>query len=137
MRPAAVLPWRPAAGLALVFLFLALGHVVRDRWLLDTDGQWREALETLPWETELADSLQAEPPPRLSVPLSINTAPAESLILLPRVGPVLAGRIVSARREGSIFHNAAELTSVKGIGPRLAARLDTLLSYRIPHKADS
>jgi len=48
MRPAAVLPWRPAAGLALVFLFLALGHVVRDRWLLDTDGQWREALETLP-----------------------------------------------------------------------------------------
>lgn len=120
-----------------MFFFLALGHVVRDRWLLDTDGQWREALETLPWETEDGDSPQADSPARLSVPLAINTAPAESLILLPRVGPVLAERIVSARREGSIFHQASDLTVVKGIGPRLAARLDSLLTYRIHHNADS
>jgi hypothetical protein len=54
--------------------------------------------------------------------LDPNTAPADSLELLPGIGPVLADRIV-ARREVKLFENEIDLVDVRGIGPRLYERL--------------
>jgi competence protein ComEA len=48
---------------------------------------------------------------------------------LPRVGPVLAARIVAYRREHGSFRAAADLQGVPGIGPRTAARLAPLLRF--------
>jgi len=54
--------------------------------------------------------------------LDPNTAPADSLELLPGIGPVLADRIVKHRQQG-YFEKEVDITDVKGIGPKLYERL--------------
>lgn len=49
----------------------------------------------------------------------LNTAGVEELGMLPRVGPVLAQRIVDWRRQHGRFKTVEELDAVDGIGPRL------------------
>ena len=102
---------------------------MRHHLLLGPEGQWREYL----WLDHLvappAVAAQTPEKPRLTGPLPINSCSVDSLTLLPGVGAVLAGRIDTARRDGMVFRNAADLRQVKGIGPRLSARLDTLVIY--------
>ncbi len=50
-----------------------------------------------------------------------NTAPAEELQRLPRVGPALAARIVARREERGPYRTLADLDSVSGVGPALLA----------------
>jgi hypothetical protein len=52
----------------------------------------------------------------------LSTAPAESLDLLPGVGPVLASRIIDARIARGAFTSWNDVLAVKGIGPRTVAR---------------
>jgi hypothetical protein len=54
--------------------------------------------------------------------LFLSTAPPESLDLLPGVGPVLASRIVEARRARGAFATWDDVLAVRGIGPRTLAR---------------
>jgi competence protein ComEA len=56
--------------------------------------------------------------------INLNTATAEELGNLPRVGPVLAQRIVDWRKEHGQFKTAEELDAVDGVGPKM---LETLL----------
>ena len=48
--------------------------------------------------------------------VNINTATAEQLQMLPRVGPALAGRIVEFREANGAFRSIDEIIAVKGIG---------------------
>lgn len=48
--------------------------------------------------------------------VNINTASAEQLESLPRIGPAIAKRIVAYREENGPFKRPAELMNVKGIG---------------------
>jgi competence protein ComEA len=48
--------------------------------------------------------------------VNINTASAEELQLLPRVGPSLAGRIIEFRQTNGPFRTVDEILAVKGIG---------------------
>jgi competence protein ComEA len=48
-----------------------------------------------------------------------NTAPAEELARLPRVGPALAQRIVEDRERNGPFRRAVDLARVPGVGARL------------------
>ena len=48
--------------------------------------------------------------------VNINTADAEQLQFLPRVGPALAGRIIEFREANGPFQNVDEILAVKGIG---------------------
>ncbi len=126
--------------MSLAFLLVLGGHAVRDYLLTDRDGRWRAELERLPWSQadSLAEGRTGSPSkPVLVLPLSINTAPRDSLVLLPGVGPVLARRILAARQRGEVFRRADDLMIVKGIGPRLASRLDTLLVFAAPAGAAS
>ncbi len=50
--------------------------------------------------------------------VNINTATAEQLTLLPRVGTVVAERIVEFRDKNGRFKKAEELLLVSGIGDR-------------------
>ena len=61
-----------------------------------------------------------KPPP---VRTNLNTASAEQLQRLPRIGPALAGRILEYRRQHGRFSSAAELTEVRGIGDKTMERL--------------
>lgn len=63
------------------------------------------------------------------VPLDPNRAPSDSLQLLPGVGPVMAGRIVAAREQGTVFRQPEDLLAIKGIGPATLARLAPFLRF--------
>ncbi|MBT2554911.1 helix-hairpin-helix domain-containing protein [Arthrobacter sp. ISL-5] len=56
--------------------------------------------------------------------VNLNTAGAEELAELPKVGPVLAQRIVDWRTEHGPFKTAEEVDAVDGVGPKM---LETLL----------
>lgn len=62
-------------------------------------------------------------PLRAGTLLDLNRATAADLEALPGVGPVLAGRIVAHRERHGAFRHPDELLAVRGIGPRLLARL--------------
>jgi competence protein ComEA len=56
--------------------------------------------------------------------VNINTADAEQLQLLPRVGPALANRIVEFREANGPFQNVDEILAVKGIGESSFEKLE-------------
>ena len=58
--------------------------------------------------------------------ININTADADELSVLPGIGPVLADRIITYRKENGPFLAKEELSNVRGIGSTV---LDALLDY--------
>jgi len=86
---------------------------------------------------ELVDSLvkhggiSTNPPPELrelvdsrtEFQLNINTADQAALETLPRVGPVLAKRIIAHREKNGYFKSFDDLQNVKGIGPATVLKL--------------
>ncbi len=60
------------------------------------------------------------------VQVPINTAGAEELASLPRIGPKLAGRIIEHRERHGKFRTAEDLLQVKGIGRKM---LETIKPY--------
>ncbi len=58
--------------------------------------------------------------------LDPNTAPADSLELLPGVGKVIADRIIAYRLEKP-FEQAIDITEVKGIGPKVYEKIKPYL----------
>ena len=61
--------------------------------------------------------------------LDPNTAPADSLELLPGIGRVLADRIVLYRQHHR-FEKEVDITEVNGIGPKLFERLRPYLKVQ-------
>ncbi|MGP4032048.1 ComEA family DNA-binding protein [Pseudarthrobacter sp. 1C304] len=59
--------------------------------------------------------------------VNLNTAAADELATLPRVGPVLAQRIVDWRTQHGNFQRVEELDAVDGFGPKLLEALLPLL----------
>lgn len=55
--------------------------------------------------------------------VNVNTAPAEELMTLPGIGPVLAQAIIDERTARGSFHYPEDLIAVKGIGPKTLAGL--------------
>ncbi|RMI15480.1 MAG: helix-hairpin-helix domain-containing protein [Calditrichaeota bacterium] len=64
----------------------------------------------------------------VSYPININTASAEELQQLPRVGPKTAARIIRYREEHGPFATKRDLMKVKGIGPKTLERLRPLIT---------
>lgn len=60
--------------------------------------------------------------------VNLNTAAAADLETLPRVGPVLAGRIIEFRDQHGGFASVADLDAVPGIGPALMDALAPLVT---------
>lgn len=69
------------------------------------------------------------PPWRRAVPLDLDVATEAQIESLPWVGPVLARRIVADREARGSFGTLANLRRVKGIGPALASRLDSMVTF--------
>lgn len=62
--------------------------------------------------------------------LDPNTAPADELARLPRVGEGVAARIVAHREARGPFRTLADLDSVSGVGPALLAQVAPHLTLR-------
>jgi competence protein ComEA len=122
---------RRGALVVVCLLALGAGH---DLW---------RASRPLPGDTS-GGAPTAEPPAPRSVPgdtvasaggasqgaelresgkLDLNRATARELDALPGIGPVLAARIIAHRERHGPFGSPEELLAVRGIGPRLLARL--------------
>ena len=73
----------------------------------------------------------AELPARLrllrGLPLPLDRAGPDDLLLLPGIGPARAAAIVAERARGGPFAEARALERVPGLGPVTAARLSALL----------
>lgn len=71
--------------------------------------------------------------------VNINQADTAALMLLPRVGPALAGRIIAFRDENGPFKTPEDLILVRGIGektfalmaPHVAVEGKTTLSEKV------
>ena len=59
----------------------------------------------------------------VSIVVSLNRAAKEELETLPRVGPVLAGRIVAYRERHGAFRSIDELVEVEGVGEKTVEKL--------------
>ncbi len=118
---------REAAGLLLLFAAVLAGRWVRHALLVDADGAWRDPgfLDAM-LPALVVEEVVPEPP---SPPFHVNRTTADTLTFLPGVGEVLAGRIVAERERGGPFRDQQDLRRVKGIGPKLSARLGPLLLY--------
>jgi competence protein ComEA len=62
-------------------------------------------------------------------PIDIDTAGASELEKLPGIGPALAKRIIAERDARGAFGCSRAHDQVKGIGPSLLARLDSLATF--------
>lgn len=60
--------------------------------------------------------------------VNVNTASADELARLPRIGPSLAGKIVAHREQHGAFKRAEDLMEVKGVGEKMFALLKPYLS---------
>ncbi len=66
-------------------------------------------------------------------PVNVNSATAEELERLPRVGPALANRIVAWRERHGPFRGPDDLRHVRGIGPSTVRVLDSLVTFARGH----
>lgn len=62
--------------------------------------------------------------------VDLNSSPADSLELIPGIGPILAGRIVAYRDSVGRFNSPIDITKVYGIGPKLYERIKPYLEVR-------
>jgi competence ComEA-like helix-hairpin-helix protein len=135
-------------GAATIALLLCLGAGY-DLWRLWTPAaDSRPAAQAVPSERATPVPSELLPPvPPESIgkgpggsgagpgPLDLNRAGVAELDALPGIGPVLAARIVTHRERHGAFRRPEELLAVRGIGPRLFARLEGRIQARAP--ADS
>lgn len=91
----------------------------------DPDGVARNA--SPPAATSSPDSSVAQP--AATTPVAINSADVRELQRLPRVGPVLAARIVAWRQAHGPFRSLNDLQRVQGIGRNTAAQLAPLVRF--------
>ncbi len=70
---------------------------------------------------------KAKPPAQILSRLDLNTAAEADLVRLPRIGPVMAKRIVEYRQTHGPFKRLEDLRKVKGIGAKTYAKLAPLL----------
>lgn len=64
--------------------------------------------------------------------VDLDVAPYEEIVLLPRVGPTLAARIVADRADHGPFGAPAALLGVRGVGPSLLKRLEPHVTFSGP-----
>ncbi len=78
------------------------------------------------------DNAAAPPTATAKKTVNVNQASADELARLPRVGPSLAGKIVTHREKNGPFKRTEDLMEVKGIGEKMFASLKPYVSVSGP-----
>lgn len=90
-------------------------------------------------ERDQSSAARESPAPKapLTRTININSAPQAELELLPGIGPALAQRIIDERARLGGFKTIDDLDRVRGIGPKLLARLRPHISIEVAASADT
>ncbi len=124
---------RRVVGAVVVMGMICLAGILHEWMVRIPPTQPDSRLSVIP-----TDSIRAPSPPRTrtapTTPSSflvdplvfLSRAPLDSLDLLPGIGPVLAARIIEARKTAGKFSSWNEVLAIKGIGPRMIARWKAL-----------
>jgi len=72
---------------------------------------------------------QSSPVTTSSEKINVNTGTISELDQLPGIGPALAEEIIKHREAFGIFHEAADLLDVSGIGPAKLEKISELISF--------
>jgi competence protein ComEA len=118
-------------GCAVTWYRNSRGDATLEKWLARHKEMSRELSSQQALRTTLPEKTAAAAPPqglaerkqRLIARLNINTASAEELAALERIGPVMAARIIAHRQEHGPFRTIEGLQEVKGIGPGTLAKI--------------
>ncbi len=70
-----------------------------------------------------------ESEPGIQKLINVNTASAAELELLPRIGPVMAQRIIEDRLANGPYESDSDLDRVSGIGPKTLEKLSPLIRF--------
>lgn len=85
--------------------------------------------EQHPEETETAVSnITKSPESSVQALININTATAEELCELPRIGEKIAARIIAYREENGPFKTADEIMNVSGIGAKTYEKIKSYIT---------
>lgn len=84
-----------------------------------------------------ARSQQLARPLRPGETIDLNTAPADEIARLPRIGMSLAKRIVQDRTTRGAFRGLEELDRVPGVGPALLNRVSEWVAFGGTHVASA
>jgi competence protein ComEA len=96
----------------------------------DTAGNWKKLKQTVASGAAAPGSVATGPAAPTSNLIDINSATAEQLTTLPRIGFVRAKAIVDYRTANGVFTSVDDLTNVKGIGPATVIAIKDLVTVR-------
>ena len=68
-------------------------------------------------------------PTELAAKVNLNTAAAQELERLPRIGPKTAHRILQWRTENGPFHTLNDLAKIPGIGKKTIAEIENMVEF--------
>ncbi|MFA9404875.1 MAG: ComEA family DNA-binding protein [Anaerolineales bacterium] len=82
-----------------------------------------------PEKASREETSQSSPVTTSSEKINVNTGTISELDQLPGIGPSLAEEIIKHRETFGIFHEAADLLDVSGIGPAKLEKISELVSF--------
>lgn len=87
----------------------------------------RSSLSSAPQKSTV-HSVSENNSPIVGGKININTASADTLTMLPGIGPALAQRIVTYREENGDFSKLSDLANVKGVGESTLEKLKAYIT---------
>lgn len=113
---------------AVVVFVLCRTYAVRPIAIYNIQGAAADSTSSPASQTASPFSSVGEKEVLVEKSIDLNTASEEELEKLPGIGPVLAERIISYRRENGGFLDIEELMDVDGIGEKLFQKVQDFIT---------